>query len=578
MPRYLTRSHIEEISTGHTQYTVRTEGSVDPFNEEIVIENTGTESLDSPIVTVNDLYDWSTVEKMAAEITRGCRTDEEKALAIFNWVRLNGDHQYSGDIQSLNPVLLFNVFAYGICAYFASAQTALARAAGLEARVWEIYRHTVSEIFYDGRWHLLDPDMQLFYLNKDNRTIAAIEDLEKDIDFYARTHAYQRTFEDAYGQVRHHHQSLHDTFRYDLKHPRFVQYDYDPYIYADWTMDYALRPGERISRRWKGDGRHNDYRNEHRFKLNEEEPHKTWPPVQYGNGTVSYRLDPQQTAHLDIRNLTVAGQDMVVDKPQDSHDGSRSHLIYRRPLPYLIVGGRLSGEAFREGDAAYDLVSIVGYKQTSRREKKNLYVQERPGRHVFDIDLDDFLYPGEDHYAYEQGIQVLLSAYAGHDPAAKSGLTNLQIDTDFQVQPRSLPAMSIGENTVEIRHKTPPARPFTARVTHTWTERHGMAISKPPHLIGPVDEMPLTEDGITFTWKAAGDAVSYRFQLSLHHQCLFPLSPNFDVDLKEDRTEFTVDTGWFNPDTVYYWRVQAKSRHDLWGPWSEIRSFRTGSM
>jgi hypothetical protein len=567
MPRFLTRTHTEDLTTEHTRYTVPVEGSVDPFNEEIIIENTGAHVLESPVVTVNDRYDWSTVEKMAEEITRGCTTDEEKALAIFNWVRTNGDHQYSGDIQSLNPVLLFNVYAYGICSYFASAQTGLARALGLDARVWEIYRYTVGEIFYDGHWHLLDPDMQLFYLDKDNRTIAAIEDLEKDPDFYALTQAYQRTFEDAYGQIRHQHQSLHDTCRYDLKHPRFVQYDYDPYIYANWTMDYALHPGERISRRWKGNGKHNDYRDKHRFKFNEEEPHKTWPPVQYGNGTVSYRFDPHRLDHLDIRNVTVVGDDLIVEQSQNSGDGSRSHVIYRRPLPYLIVGGRVRGEAFREGQAAYDLVNMIGYKQTNSREKQNLYVQETPGRHHFDIDLDDFLYPEKNHYAYEHGIQVLLSAYADHQPTVNSGLTSLEVDTEFQVQPRSLPALSLGKNNIEIHHKTPSDKPFAARVTHIWTERHGIRVAKPPHLIRPLDDVSLTAAGITFAWEGHEDARSYRFQLSLHHQCLFPLSPNFDVDLKDHQTNFHVEASWFNPDTTYYWRVQAKSRHDIWGPW-----------
>jgi hypothetical protein len=472
-------------------------------------------------------------------------------------------------------VLLFNVYAYGICSYFASAQTGLARAVGLDARIWEIYRHTVGEIFYDGRWHLLDPDMQLFYLGKDNRTITSIEDIEKDLDFFARTNAYQRTFEDAYGRIRHHHQSLHDTYRYDLKNPRYVQYDYDPYIYANWTMDYVLHPGERISRRWKGNGRHNDYRDKHRFKLNEEEPHKTWPPVQYGNGTLSYRLDPHKLDHLDIKNLSVAGEDLIVEQPQDSGDGSRSHVIYRRPLPYLIVGGRVQGEMFREGKTAYDLVSIIGDKQTNSRERQNLYVQETPGRHRFDIDLDDFLYPEKDHYAYEHGIQVLLSAYAGHQPPVKSGITALEVNTEFQVQPRSLPAMSLGENMVKIKHKTPSKQAITARVTHIWTERHGMLVAKAPHLISPFDNTPLTEEGITFAWEGREDTISYRFQLSLHHQCLFPLSPNFDVDLKDNKTTFHIETGWFNPDTTYYWRVQAKSHHDIWGPWSVIKSFET---
>ncbi|MBM3264032.1 MAG: hypothetical protein FJY97_11490 [candidate division Zixibacteria bacterium] len=42
MPRFLTRTHIEEISPEHTVYTARVEGDVDPFNEAVLIENTGS--------------------------------------------------------------------------------------------------------------------------------------------------------------------------------------------------------------------------------------------------------------------------------------------------------------------------------------------------------------------------------------------------------------------------------------------------------------------------------------------------------------------------------------------------------
>jgi len=83
MPRFLTRTHTEEIAPDHLSYTVQTEGSADPFNEEIVVENLGPGVIESPVVTVDDRFNWSTVEDMVAEITQDCSTDEEKALAIY---------------------------------------------------------------------------------------------------------------------------------------------------------------------------------------------------------------------------------------------------------------------------------------------------------------------------------------------------------------------------------------------------------------------------------------------------------------------------------------------------------------
>ena len=41
----------------------------------------------NPRISVNGRYNWYTLESLAAEITAGCRTDEEKAWAVFQFVR-----------------------------------------------------------------------------------------------------------------------------------------------------------------------------------------------------------------------------------------------------------------------------------------------------------------------------------------------------------------------------------------------------------------------------------------------------------------------------------------------------------
>jgi len=558
VPRFITRTHTEEITPDHLAYEVRAEGAVPPLNEEIVIENLGPEVLKSPQVLVDGQYNWGTAESMAAEITRGCGTDEEKALAIYNWVRTHGDHQYSGDRKALNPVVFFNVFGHGICAYFASTQTALARAVGLRARVWEIEHHTVAEIYYDGAWHMLDPDCHLFFLKPDNCTIASIADIEQDLALYSRTEAYERRFADAHGVVRNEWQSLARVERYDLSKPRYVQYDYDPYTYAPASMDYDLLPGETMTRCWKGWGKYYDYRNARKHAPLEDEPHKPFPPACYGNGHVLYRVQPgagPDPEHFTCRNIHWTGEELRVAERQDSTRGARSLFAYERPLPYLLVGGRITGEARRDGAAAYDVFNLVGYRHTSKMERQVHYEQKEPGRVRFDVDLDDFLYPDPEACAWEHAVHVELGAYAGNEPQATTALTSLEVRTEFQVAPRSLPAMQLGDNRVEVAHATPADTAFRARVTHTWTERHGIALSKAPAPLAPEGEVEWT-GGIRFAWKGRShDEESYHFQLSLHPQCAFPLSPNFDADRKSPDAELTVEEGWLRPQTRYFWRA-----------------------
>ncbi len=67
--------------------------------------------------------------------------------------------------------------------FSATTCAVLARCAGLPARcVWmcpfdQYENHCVAEVFYDGRWHLLDPEARAFYLEADNRTLAGYESL-----------------------------------------------------------------------------------------------------------------------------------------------------------------------------------------------------------------------------------------------------------------------------------------------------------------------------------------------------------------------------------------------------------------
>ena len=52
-------------------------------------------------------------------------------------------------------------------------------AAGLQARVQEIWGHTVSDVYYDGAWHMLDGNVKVCYLARDNKTIAGMDELER---------------------------------------------------------------------------------------------------------------------------------------------------------------------------------------------------------------------------------------------------------------------------------------------------------------------------------------------------------------------------------------------------------------
>jgi len=71
----------------------------------------------NPRLDVNGLFDWYDAKSLAAEITTGCKTDEEKALAIWWWVRYRTYQKSPQDRSALNPVRAMNGYGYGICGH-----------------------------------------------------------------------------------------------------------------------------------------------------------------------------------------------------------------------------------------------------------------------------------------------------------------------------------------------------------------------------------------------------------------------------------------------------------------------------
>lgn len=139
-----------------------------------------------PQIVVND-KDWFTdqaiVSQALKELDRQTATREEQALALTNFVVKNRIHWAPPLFDTYyfvkNPVQLFNSWGYGYCADSALALTQLAYLAGLPARLVNLTEHVVSEVFYDGSWHALDPDMEVYYRNFSG-AIASVQDIVAD--------------------------------------------------------------------------------------------------------------------------------------------------------------------------------------------------------------------------------------------------------------------------------------------------------------------------------------------------------------------------------------------------------------
>lgn len=78
-----------------------------------------------------------------------------------------------------SPWGVLNSIGFGFCGDVSTAFVAIARAAGYEARVWSLFLHVVPEIREDERWKLFDPDLAVYYYNRQGK-IAGVEELAAD--------------------------------------------------------------------------------------------------------------------------------------------------------------------------------------------------------------------------------------------------------------------------------------------------------------------------------------------------------------------------------------------------------------
>jgi len=91
----------------------------------------------------------------------------------YHWAPLSTD-QWIND-----PWMLVSSLGWGFCGETAAAYVRLAQAAGYDARVEGLTGHVVPEIKIGERWQMYDPDLALYYRNRDGE-IANVAELAAD--------------------------------------------------------------------------------------------------------------------------------------------------------------------------------------------------------------------------------------------------------------------------------------------------------------------------------------------------------------------------------------------------------------
>lgn len=129
--------------------------------------------------------DCSSLAAMVRSVTRGCKTNDEKAIAIYNFMQLTHYHQgYPGEKGGLGALKEINVYGWSLCGGLHTIEAALWREMGWPWRYvgWSDPGHTTVEVQYDGRWHYFDAFLKFYIWMPDpkapgGRTVASEDDI-----------------------------------------------------------------------------------------------------------------------------------------------------------------------------------------------------------------------------------------------------------------------------------------------------------------------------------------------------------------------------------------------------------------
>ena len=232
-------------------------------------------------------------------------------------------------------------------------------------------------------------------------------------------------------------------------------------------------------------------------------------------------------------------------------------MVYRLRSPYVFVGGRVRVELAPDSGA---------WSLELAREAEEGWTHLADIPEDGEFDLDDGLPRQEACYDYRLRLR-----------GSGGGIASLEIESDLQMAPLSLPALELGANEIVYTDESPGPR--RVRVVHAWQERHDLAPPPAPaKALHPLPGAEVAGTQVEFRWEPVPEAVDYHFELSRHADMRRILSPVFEKlwsktpAAGEARWQIPFE-GLLNPGESYYWRVRARGAGGLWGPWSEVWSF-----
>ena len=431
------REITRTVTGGDDAFTIDVAGDHEPRMLSVTFEHAKGAPPKTTLIPrwrANDNVVPFSIETLAATLAPDARSDAERAFKAFGYVLDTTNYFDAGYCETLpggrhrprisySLIKALNIYPFDQCGPMNHMLRKLFLAAGISSNDASGTHHQFEQAFYDGRWRLFDLSSRLYWLRRDDATVASRRDVEEDpflklrqggnVCAWLRGRRSRARFG---GAVRPH------------------------------RMDFPLRPGERVSICWHNEGRW--------FELAGDRkpiPLAKIPPS-FGNGAILYRpTAPSDATAMDNLALAAAADAEPVLRAKDP--AKPASLVYKAQCPYIFTDSFAVGRyaAPKPGTVALSLSFDKGksWQEVWRSAAKAGPLGTNLLKHV------------SARYAY--WIKLSLA------PGEGAMVSGLAVRSTFAVSPLSLPGtLRRGRNRITFVGR--PAVPVTT--TCRWAERH----------------------------------------------------------------------------------------------------------
>ncbi len=426
-----------------------------------------------PRVSTDRSVDTSTIDRIVASLVRDGMSDEQKVVAVFNWIRTVLYHGDGPAETAYDFGKMIHSLGNGSCLRQTTPLAVLLERLGYPCRSWVHDGHHMIEVKYGGKWHCMDPHMTFYvYDRSEPPTIASVEQLRAD-----RTLAFDAVAE---GRACPGFLQCGDTPKYFGPGGNWVLDAGWPKAKIDEPFGRITMPrGQTYTRTWMpGPQRYRfldawkfDYGPYHTCSVRADRKDTVnWPLYEPHVAAVGKDGRQRSARHWATGKLVYKPElvsdhyrDAVVRSTNLTHDQQRglvatdpkqpAEVVFTVDCPYVLTAGDLTLESTSG--------TVTAAVSTDGGESWQLIALRRQGQRLH----GEFIEPINGSY---DGYQLRLRLQDG------AAIAVMELVSRFHLNPYSLPYLVPGRNVVKVdaaRFGSPLRLEWTYAQGPEWTQQ-----------------------------------------------------------------------------------------------------------